>query len=69
VDSKLISLRAVNEARSCLWWLAERVTIVVGCQCLTQILQVKVKECNESTENGRVYNVTHVYTFKRILKL
>ena len=34
-----------------------------------QILQVKVKECNESTENGRVYNATHVYTFKRILKL
>ena len=52
--------------RSCLRWLAEKVTVVVGCQCLTQ---VKVKDCNESTENGCVYNETHLYTFKRILKL
>ena len=69
MDSKLVSLKAVNEARSCIWWLDERVTVVVGCQCLTQILEVKVKDCNESAENGCVYNETHLYTFKRIMKL
>lgn len=69
MDSKLISLKAVNEARSRLRWLAGRVTVVVGCQCLTHILQVKVKDCSESTENGRVYYETHLYTFKRILIL
>jgi hypothetical protein len=60
---------AVNEARSCLRWLAEKVIVVVGCQHFDSDLQVKVKDSNESTENGCALIETHLYTFKRILKL
>jgi hypothetical protein len=59
----------MNEARSCFRWLAGRVAVVVGCQCLSKILQVKVKDCAKKVQKMDVSNETHLYTFKRIFKL
>jgi hypothetical protein len=41
-------------------WLAGRVAVVVGCQCLSKILQVKVKDCTKKVQKMDVSNETHL---------